>query len=238
MITEMTRTNVISNNVANVNTTGYKKDESVVREFEALMLRRINDGVEEPEIGALGRGSLMDGIRTIPDQGSIRQTGNTFDLCIEGPGYFAVETPQGERYTRNGAFARSAEGELVTMQGYRVLDQGGASVQIPDGVEVSIGANGEITIDDEQVGTLRFIEFEDPLTLLKEGENFYSAQENLRGTPATGVIAQGALEASNVNVVEEMIKLISAQRAYETNSKAVTTQDSLLDKAVNEVGRV
>lgn len=238
MMTQMTCTNVIANNLANVNTVGYKKDETVVKEFESMMLRRINDGPQEPEIGELGRGSIVDDIRTIPNQGSIRQTGNTYDLCIEGPGYFAVETPRGERYTRNGSFTRSIDGELVTMEGMRVLAEGGAPVLIPDGAVVTIGARGEITVDDEQVATLRFVEFEDPLSLLKEGENLYAAQENLRGRPATGMIAQGALEASNVNVVSEMIKMISAQRAYETNSKAVTTQDSLLDKAVNEVGRV
>ena len=238
MMMEMTQINVISNNMANVNTAGYKKDETVVKEFESMMLRRINDGVVEPEIGELGKGSIVDDIRTIPEQGSIRRTGNTYDLCIEGPGYFAVETPRGERYTRNGAFTRSAEGELVTMEGMRVLGQNGRPVQIPDGTEVTFGAQGEITVDGEQVDTLRFVEFEDPLTLLKEGENLYMAQENLRGGPATGVIAQGALEASNVNIVSEMIKMISAQRAYETNAKTVTTQDNLLDKAVNEVGRV
>lgn len=262
MITEMTRTDVISNNVANVTTAGYKKDEAISREFEELMLRRINDqqdkpevarlsksagalfeknimnGQNEPLIGALGRGSMIDEIATLRDQGSFRQTGSTYDLAIAGPGYFRVETPQGERYTRNGSFLRSGNGELVTMEGQRVLGQNGRPIIIPDGsANVTIGAQGQIEVDNEEVGVIGLVDFADRRALLKQGNNLYMPQEGQLSTAAAGVIEQGSLEMSNVNVVSEMVNLINAYRTYEANSKALTSQDSLLDKAVNEVGR-
>lgn len=261
MVTEMTRTDVISNNVANVNTTGYKKDETISREFEEMVLRRINDNENAPEIaraskdaqllfergfiggqaapvvGDLGRGSLVDEIATIHEQGAYKQTGNTYDLSIQGRGYFVIETPQGDRYTRNGAFMRSADGMLVTTDGFRVLGQNGRPIYIPEGQSVTIGAQGLINVDGEEAGTVALVDFADRRALLKTGNNLFTPQEGQAPQAAVGSIEQGALEMSNVNVVSEMVNLISAYRAYEANSKAVTTQDSLLEKAVNEVGR-
>lgn len=238
MMTESMRTDVISNNIANVNTTGYKKDETISREFETLLLKRVNDGQGVPEdIGTLGRGSMVEEIATIHDQGSFRDTGGTYDLSIEGRGYFVIETPQGQRYTRDGSFARSANGELVNMDGARVLDQGGRPIYIPDGRNVTIGANGAIEVDEEPVGTIGIVDFADRRALLKAGGNLFVPQEGQQPTAAAGAVKQGQLEVSNVNVVSEMVKLINAYRAYESNSKAVVSQDRLLDKAVNEVGR-
>lgn len=261
MVTESVRTDVISNNVANVNTAGFKKDETISREFEEMVLRRINDNKNTPEIaqvskgaetlmergflngqaaplvGSLGRGSLVDEIATIHEQGSSKQTGNAYDLSIQGKGYFVIETPQGERYTRNGAFLRSAEGELVTVDGSKVLGQNGRPIYIPDGQNVTVGAQGQISVDGEEVGALAMVDFADRRSLLKIGNNLFVPQEGQRPQAAAGAIDQGSLEMSNVNVVSEMVNLISAYRAYEANAKAVTTQDSLLEKAVNEVGR-
>lgn len=261
MLSEMTRADVVSNNVANANTTGYKKDETVNREFEEMMLRRINDNKDEPEIarvskgashlfqrgflngqsapeiGALGRGTMVDEIATIQEQGPLQQTGNTYDLSIQGRGFFVIETPQGERYTRNGAFVRSTAGELVNMDGSRVLGQNGRPIYIPDGANVVIGAQGQVTVDGEEVGVVAMVDFADRRALLKLGDNLFRPQEGQQPIAATGTIDQGSLEMSNVNIVSEMVTLINAHRAYEANSKAVTTQDSLLDKAVNEVGR-
>lgn len=238
MITESMRTDVIANNVANVNTTGYKKDEMISTEFEAMLLKRINDGQDTPEVGALGRGAWVDEIATIQDQGALKQTGNTYDLSIQGEGYFVIETPQGERYTRNGSFTRSSAGELVTMEGARVLSANGRPINIPGGANVTVDAQGRIAVDNQDIAALGFVDFADRRALLKIGDNLFSPQEGQVPVAATGTIAQGSLEASNVNTVAEMVKLINAYRTYESNSKALVTQDSLLDKAVNEVGRV
>lgn len=238
MITESMRTDVIANNVANVNTVGYKKDEMISTEFEAMLLKRINDGQETPEVGALGRGAWVDEIATIREQGALKQTGNTYDLSIQGEGYFVIETAQGERYTRNGSFIRSSAGELVAMDGSRVLSANGRPINIPDGGNITVGAQGQISIDNQEVATLGFVDFDDQRALLKIGDNLFSPQAGQTPVAATGTIEQGSLEASNVNTVAEMVKLINAYRTYESNSKALVTQDNLLDKAVNEVGRV
>ncbi len=236
MITETTRTDVISNNIANVNTTGYKKDETVSSEFERVLIRRINDGQVAPQIGELGRGSKVEEISTRYEQGATRQTGNTYDLAIAGKGYFVIDTPQGTRYTRNGEFSVAANGELVTNEGYPVLGQG-RPVQINGTGNVVIGENGRISLDNEEIGTLDFVEFDDDQVLTKEGNSMFIAPPGERTKRATGSIEQGSLEMSNVNVVSEMVKLINAYRAYETNAKALQSEDAMLDKAVNEVGR-
>lgn len=237
MITESQRTDVIANNVANVNTTGYKQDQAAVKEFEELLLRRIQDGKDAPEIGSLGRGSLVDEIMTINHQGSITQTGGSYDLAIQGEGYFMIETPQGVRYTRDGSFARSAQGELVNNQGFRVLGANGRPIQLPEGETVTVVGDGVVYVDEVEAAQMGFVNFEDPRALLKQGDNLYFAQDGQTPVAAGGTILQGVLENSNVNTVSEMVNLINAYRAYEANAKAVTSQDSLLEKAVNEVGR-
>lgn len=238
MVSETIRTNVISNNMANVNTTGFKQSRTINSEFEQYMLRRINDGQQRPEIGELGSGTYIDEIYVDHSQGGFQQTGNSFDLAIAGDGYFAIETPQGVRYTRNGSFVRSGDGRLVTYEGQPVLNRNGQPVTIPDGGSVSIGADGRIAVDDVEVDTLQFVQFADERNLLQRGQNLYEAVNDEQPVQAEGVIEQGMLERSNVNVVSEMINLINAYRAYEANSKTVVTQDSLLDKAVNNVGSV
>ena len=238
MVTESQRTDVIANNLANVNTVGYKKDETISTEFERTLLKRINDGQPIPDVGELGRGSMVEEIATTHDQCATRQTGNPYDVAIAGTGYFAVQTAQGIRYTRNGAFTRSSDGELVTMSGQPVLDTNNRPINIPDGKNVVIGSKGTIAVDGEDIGQLQFVQFTNDNRIMKVGDNLYQAADNEPTTAATGTIMQESLEMSNVNVVSEMVKLINAYRAYEANSKAVVSQDSLLDKAVNQVGAV
>jgi flagellar basal-body rod protein FlgG len=236
MVSESIRTNVISNNLANVNTTGYKRDETVNSEFEKALLSRIHDGEEVPKIGELGHGTFVDEIFTEHSQGSFVETGNNLDLAIAGSGYFAIDMPQGVRYTRDGSFVRAGDGTLVTHEGRAVLNQQGQPINIPDGGQISISPDGNIFVDNTPVDTLQFVEFGDERNLRKIGENLYEAANGEQAAQASGTIEQGLLERSNVNVVSEMIKLINAYRAYEANSKSVVTQDSLLDKAVNNVG--
>lgn len=150
-----------------------------------------------------------------------------------------INTPEGTRYTRNGSFYRAANGNLVTSEGRNVLDTRGRAINIPEtAVGVVIGSRGNIYADGQLVGTLGFVQFNDRRAVLKQGDSLYYAQEGARPQPATGTIEQGVLERSNANVVNEMVDLINNYRVYEADSKAVTSQDTLLDHAVNEVGRL
>jgi len=236
MMVEVERTDVIANNLANAGTAGFKGDVAVTKDFAAVLLKRINDGPEAPYIGSTGAGALVDEVATRQTQGSIRYTGNDLDLAIEGSGFFVVATPQGQRYTRNGSFTVNSQGQLVTADGYRVLGQGGP-IQLNEG-KVAITGEGQITVDGLPVGQLLLVDFADSRRLVKEGSSLYAAPEDMATQPSAGRVIQGALEGANVNVVSEMVQLIAAYRAYEINAKTVQTHDQLLDKAVNEVGRV
>ncbi|MBQ7515529.1 MAG: flagellar basal-body rod protein FlgF [Schwartzia sp.] len=253
MITEMKRTAVIANNLANVNTTGYKRDVALDREFEPMLIRRINDETKikvtqfkgfsldrrGPVVGTLGLGSYTGEIATDRAQGSLMTTGSPLDLAIEGEGYFVINTPQGDRYTRNGNFYRSPDGTLITSNGMNVLDRQGRSIRIPGEAEyISVGATGQIRADGQVVGQIALVQFDDRRAILKQGDSLYYAQEGAEPQPATGNIMQGVLERSNANVINEMVELINNYRIYEANSKAVTTQDDMLDKSVNQVGTV
>ncbi len=239
MMAEATRTDVTANNLANASTAGYKKDIAVGKDFRSMLIQRINDGSQRPAIGSLGVGAAIDEIATIHTQGSMRPTDNKYDLAIEGKGYFAVETPAGVRYTRNGSFTRSAQGELVTQDGYRVLGLGGA-IQLgnPEN-RIDFVEDRRILMDDTETDTLRIVSFADESKLVKEGANLFAAAPGQQEEPdETSQVHVGFLELANVNVVAEMVNLITGMRAYEIAGKAVHAQDAMLDKAVNEVGRV
>lgn len=238
MLAESVRNDVTANNLANANTAGYKKDTAVTKDFHSLLMLRINDGPDRPVIGTLGVGAMVDEVYTTHAPAGVRPTGNAFDLAIEGRGYFAVETPAGIRYTRNGSFSRNAQGEFVTLDGYRVLGENGPIQLGDENSKISISEDGRITVDDVQGDRLRLVDFADPRQLTKEGSSFFIAKPGAQENPAEGLVRQGALEHSGVNVVGEMVNLIAGFRAYEVNGKAVQAHDQLLDKAVNEVGRV
>lgn len=236
MISESLRSDTAANNLANVDTAGYKKDVAVNKDFNRILISRINDGAQPVVIGAMGMGTVVDEIKPVHTSGVLKNTGNQFDIAIEGQGFFAVETPGGVRYTRNGAFMRNIQGELVNSEGHRVLGQNGP-VRI-SGTNISISTDGRIYGDGLELGQLRMAAFSDVSNLVKEGANLYKAPAGVRQVPFTGSVKQGFLEGSNVNIVSEMVNMISMYRAYEIDSKAVQAQDQLLDKAVNEVGRV
>lgn len=236
MIAEALRNDTISNNLANANTTGYKKDIAVTKDFASLLIERVNDGPQTPTIGSLGTGSVVDEVATIQNSGSMRQTGNDLDFAIEGQGFFAVQTPNGVRYTRDGSFSRDNAGQLVTQDGYPVLAQNGGAIRL-NGGKVSVAADGQVRVDGRNVGSLQVVQFANTRALQKEGNNLYIAG-NQQPQAATGTVRQGCLEMSNVNVVSEMVNLIAGYRAYEVNGKMVQAQDGTLDKAVNDVGKL
>ena len=260
MITESVRTDVIANNLSNTDTAGYKRDVAISKEFEPLLLRRINDydprrevtsfkqfylGKKPPRVGTLWLGSSISEIAVDRNQGAFQTTGNPLDLAISGDGFFAVQTPDGVRYTRDGAFVRSATGQLQTSKGLPVLNRQGRPIVIPGNESrIIVTPEGGIYAGNDpenrqNVGQLMFVSFgPDRRAILKQGDNLWNPQAGAQARPATGSIEQGLLERSNSNVVEEMVQLVNNYRIYESNSKALITQDTLLDKAVNQVGKL
>lgn len=255
MMTQMNRTSVIANNLANAATSGFKRDRVVDEEFGPMLIRRINDGDPNgditrikqfhvgdtipPVVGNLGLGAKTAEIVTDLSQGSMQDTGNQLDLAIVGNGFFAVATPQGVRYTRDGSFIRAANGDITNHRGERVLNRQGRAINIPEeAVRIAVGRDGTVFADGEELGALQLVEFDDPRAAVKEGDNHYVARPGARPQPATGSVEQGVLEMSNANVINEMVELIDNYRIYEANSRAVTTQDTMLDHSVNQVGRL
>lgn len=254
MMTQENRTGVIANNLANANTTGYKRDRALDAEFRPMLIRRINDDLpikvtdfkgfsldrRPPAVGTLGLGSYTDEIAVDHAPGNFMTTGNPLDLAISGNGFFVIDTPEGPRYTRNGNFYRAVNGDLVNSDGRAVLSRQGRPINIPENAaSIVVTAEGGVYADGVQVGMLGFVEFDgDPRALLKQGDSLFYPQAGAEPQQATGAIQQGVLERSNANVVNEMVDLITNYRIYEANSKAVTTQDTMLDHSVNEVGRL
>ena len=206
-----------------------------------------NDG-----IGQLGLGDYISDIAVDYEQGPLETTGNIFDLAISGRGFFAVQTPAGVRYTRNGAFFRNQDGVLQDIRGYNLLATNGQPITIPRNIgndRVVITGNGEIFAADQQnqpqnrIAQIQFVQFNNRLQTQKQGNNLFYPVADANGNvaqpqPATGQILQGMLEKSNTQIVNEMVELIHNQRMYEAGSKAVTTQDTMLDASVNQVGRL
>ena len=251
MITETRRTDVIANNIANAASSGYKRDEAIHQEFAPMLLKRINDNQDDavtsfrgfrleqgpPRVGNLGLGAYTAEIATDHMQGGMKTTGNMLDLAVSGEGYFAIQTPQGVRYTRDGSFYRQSNGALVTARGQAVLNAQNRPIILPASTEITIGAKGEIMDGRRRIDTLQFVQFDDRRAVLKQGDNLYRPQQGAEPQAATGDIQQGMLENSNVNIASEMVALINNYRIYEAGSRALVTQDSMTDKTVNEVGR-
>jgi len=224
---------VITNNLANISTTGFKK-EGVFRktliDMEKVLRMNSTDFVNLDEV---------DEVRTDYSQGSFKVTNNPLDFAIEGDGFFVVETLNGIRYTRNGNFLIDGDNYLVTTHGYRILNENNLPIQITDG-DVFIGDDGSVMINGEIVSVLNITDFPKPYNLLKMGDGLFEDLSGAGLTPDfdTYRIRQGVLEDSNVNVIEEMAKMINTIRDFETNQKLILAQDQTLDRAVNEVGRL
>lgn len=240
---QQTRMAVISNNLANTNTTGFKRDRA---SFEDLLYQTVRQpGGASSEQTQLPSGlSTGTGVRVVSTakefaQGSLDQTGGALDVAINGRGFFEVLLPDGSSaYTRDGSFQINAQGELVTNAGYPVQP----GLQLPEGAQsVTIGSDGTISVqvagqaEAVQVGALTLSDFVNPAGLQAKGENLYvetgasgPAQSGAPGQSGAGLLVQGSLEGSNVNTVQELVSMIETQRAYETNAKAISTIDSML----------
>ena len=227
------------------------------------------DPFYRPNIGRLGLGDYIDEVAVDYEQGPIETTGNELDLAIAGDGFFTIQSPQGIRYTRNGAFFLNSDGYIQDIRGYNLLDAQGQPIRIPRDMfkkDIEISGDGGIYVKGNDVepyadnpnqivttgadrnqlnrqllAQIQLVAFNDRLAIQKQGDNLFYAVEDAEGNiaqpqVANGEIIQGALEKSNVQIVREMVELIHNHRVYEANAKAVTTQDSMLDKSVYEVG--
>jgi flagellar basal-body rod protein FlgG len=240
---QQTRMSVISNNLANVNTTGFKQDQAT---FQDLMYQnKRQPGAQSSAATQLPSGlSVGTGVRTVSTQkiftqGNITQTANNLDMAIDGRGFFTVVKPDGTpAYTRDGSFQLDADGRIVTSNGYELQPP----INIPrDAQSVTVGSDGTVSVQlpgaaqPAVVGTVQLADFANPAGLQAVGDNLFeetgASGAPLIGTPSLtgmGSLVQGALETSNVNTVEEMVKMIETQRAYEINSKAISKADQML----------
>ena len=244
MLAQQLNVDVISNNIANMNTTGYKRQRAEFQDLLYQDLRRVGSASSEagtivPSGIQLGVGVKPAAIYRMTGQGSLSITDNPLDLAINGQGYFLVDLPSGETaYTRAGTFQISADGELVTADGYMV--QPGITIP-PDAIGVSVNSSGQISVNvdgqvqDQIVGQLELATFPNPPGLDAVGQNLFlettASGQASTGTPGSagfGSIEQGALEAANVDVVTEITNLIRAQRAYEMNSCVIQAADEMM----------
>ncbi len=240
MMAGLYRQELIAHNLANFNTAGYKSIETSLDEFEQMVLSRIPGTAARnrsgTEVGEIGSGVVTVGAITNFAPGSLRETGQPYDLAILNDGFFRVETPDGERYTRDGRFTRDANGNLVSTDGFRLLDVGGAALVIPAG-NTAIAADGTVTVGQIAAGQIAIATFDDPTTdLERDGANRFSAV----GEPiaSAGQMRQGYLETANVDPIRSLTHMTNIARAYEVAQRIVQIQDRLLARVVNDVGRV
>lgn len=233
MTLQMERQEAIANNLANANTTGYKRDDMVAEAFREKLLQATR-GNETWNVGPIGGGVAGTWLRTDYTPGEMVVTNSPMDVAVIGEGFLVVETPAGQRLTRNGSLMRDAEGYLATRQGYRVLGEGGPILL--NGMNVEITGDGQVIVDNGQAGTMLMMKPAAGGGLIKEGANVFRSESGL--VAADCRIQQGTLENSNVHAVLEMVQMIDVTRSYEANQKVLAAHDSALDKAVNEVGRV
>lgn len=249
MLAQQLNVEVISNNIANMNTTGFRRQRA---EFQDLLYQNLRrSGTQSSDTGTVvpagvevGSGVKTAAVYRISEQGNLQTTDNTYDLAIQGKGFFRVTLPSGEdAYTRAGSFQVSTDGQLVTADGYVVAP----GITIPsDTIDVSINNNGEVsvkvdgTVAPTVVGQFEMVVFFNDAGLEAKGGNMFmetpasgSATSGVPGSPGFGSILQGFLESSNVNAVSEITSLITAQRAYEMNSRVITASDEMLRTMAN-----
>jgi flagellar basal-body rod protein FlgG len=211
---QQVRCDTVSNNLANLSTKGFKRD---VLSFDEVLTQKMHSA---PDFS----------------QGPVQHTGNPFDLALDGPGFFKVQTRNGLRYTRDGALGLNKENTLVNRNGDPVLGDNGP-IRV-EGTEVSVGADGQIQADGVSVDRISVVDFKDPRLLLKEGANYYTDPGNAEELPRPEktTLHQGYLEESNVDLTEEMIRMVEAFRAFESMQKGIQSIDEMTGKLINDPG--
>jgi flagellar basal-body rod protein FlgF len=221
---------VVANNIANINTTGFKSEQLLFEQYMMPVAKDKDFSFPDQQL------SFTDDWTTIHDMaaGPLSQTGNPLDIALEGKGFFVISTPQGERWTRSGAFAINPSGTLVDLDGNPVMSEGGEVKFAGNETDITIGTDGSISSSAGAKGKLRVVEFDDPQATEREGNNLYSG-----GTPVAATetrVVQGAIEKSNVSGVGEMTEMIRVQRAYESIAALMKEQDEMRRAAIQRLG--
>jgi len=246
MLLQRRHMEVITNNIANADTTGFKKEYLVSHSFDEVMLRRIRDdrafGQERvasarwPMVGPLNLGTQVDQKYIDFAEGSLDNTERNTDFALLGDGFFVVQTAQGERYTRNGAFYIDQMGYLVDGEGNFLLGENGP-IRV-GGLNFTVDQLGGVRVGDEFIDRIRVASFADNNTLRKQGGNLFFSTAAPQAAANPHFIAQGYLEMSNVDIGREMVDMLTVFRTYETNQRMITMIDETVGKAVNEIGRL
>lgn len=239
------RLELITNNLANVSTSGFKKDFAVFEGLTPLLTDAAGTEVQ-PHSRLLGADStfgLLKEVRTDFSAGAMQMTGEPLDLAVQGEGFFAVQSPEGVRYTRNGHFTLDRDGQIVTLSGFPVLGSGGP-ITLPPGT-VTIDSSGSVSVRGFEAGAivseidvLPIFKVSNPAQLRKVGGSLFEVISGTAVPSEEARVLQGALEQSNVNPVEEMVAMIQVMRLYEAAQKAIQTADDIAGKAANEIGRL
>jgi len=247
---QQTRLSVISNNLANVNTTGFKRDQAIFQDLIYQNKRQAGGNTTEDTLApsglSIGTGVRVVGTEKLHTQGNITQTGKPLDMAVLGRGFFQIQQPDGSlSYSRDGSFQLDADGQVVTSQGLLLQP----ALTIPaDTQSITVGQDGTVSVvtgnnsAPSQIGNIQLADFVNPAGLQPEGNNLFSETASsgspINGTPGLtglGILESGSVETSNVNVVEELVNMIETQRAYEMNSKVISTTDQMLQYVNNNL---
>lgn len=244
--TEQKRLDVIANNMANSATVGFKAENVTSQSFKDAITLKVNDSSEnftDRKIGTMSLGVKLGEVYSDYSQGSLKETGNDFDMALNGKGFFAISVTDTNgdtsiKYTRDGSFTMDKDGYVVDSEGNRLQCESG-DLQVPtDASNILIDIDGSVYADDQYIDQITVVDFEDYDYLEKYADNMYNAIDGATETDAEGTVLQGYTEQSNVNVISEMVEMINITRAYEANQKVMQTIDSSLDQVVNTVGKI
>ncbi len=236
MISQQVSINTVTNNMANSQTTGYKKDNAVMTPFQEHLMYHLDasQNLKVAPIGSMPYGVEVASTEVSYQQGNLESTGGSMDFAIDGEGFFVVQTPQGVRLTRDGAFKVDGENYLVTGQGYRVVGSQGAIAV--NGQDFTIDEGGRVIENGVEIDRLNVVDFANRGRLQKEGDGLFSVPGNMNAVVPDFKIRQGYLERSNVDMNQEMSGLMVAFRTYEANSKVFQTYDQIGQLAVRDIG--
>ncbi len=246
MRNEQKRLDIVANNMANAATVGYKKESVTNQSFDEVLSIKIRDESEaynDRPIGTMNLGVKLGEAYTDYNQGSLRQTSNTYDMALEGKGFFTLSVMDkagniSTKYTRNGSFTMDRDGYIVDKDGNHLLGESGELMIPVNTSEVIIDESGAIYADGAYIDTVIVTDFENYDYLTKFGDTMYEVTEGAVEVPSTASIRQGYTEQSNVNVVKEMVDLITITRTYEANQKVIQSIDKTLDLAANSLGKI
>lgn len=243
MVSNFRRQMIIANNLANATTVGYKQDLTTFSDFtNVLTVWKEASGpgtlAASHPIGTLGTGAELEEISLDLSQGDLNETGNALDLAISGPGFFAIQTPLGTLYTRDGSFHRNTAGQVARADGGLLLGESGP-LEAGAG-DILVDGDGRVSVDGQVVGEIRLVEFGPQDRLLKLGGNYLAPEDPAAQERAAegAAINQGFLERSNVDLMRASVEMLSAMRSYEASLKLVQLQDQTLERTVNEIGKV